>query len=269
MSHIIWYIQQHITCRHIDSNHKLIAWRFVFHGCIDGASRAVIYVNVANNNKANTVLEFFKLGIGSFQLPSRVRGDRGMENVDVANFMITSRGTDRGSFNVGRSVQNQRIERLWGESNRVVAHNFKTLFRDMELADILCPTSELDLFALHYIYMSRVQQSLDEFQRQWNFHSLSSMGHISPLALWSEGVMSNPMLLDEVCDSAHLGIEDDLVPEEVEATSNNVVVPESMIHLDDAQLVELTRISPDPLLNDGNQGVDLYCAVKSYLEGLH
>ncbi len=22
--------------RHIDSNHKLIAWRFVFHGCIDG-----------------------------------------------------------------------------------------------------------------------------------------------------------------------------------------------------------------------------------------
>ena len=81
--------------------------------------------------------------------------------------------------------------------------------------------------------------------------------------------MSNPMLLDEVCDSAHLGIEDDLVPEEVEATSNNVVVPESMIHLDDAQLVELTRICPDPLLNDGNQGVDLYCAVKSYLEGLH
>ena len=63
-----------------------------------------------------------------------------------------------------------------GESNRVVAHKFTTLFRDMELAEILCPTSEVDLFALHYIYMSRVQRSLTEFPLQSNFHSPSSMG---------------------------------------------------------------------------------------------
>ena len=207
-------IQQYITCRHIDSNHKLIAWRLVIHGSIDGASRAVIYVNVANNNRANTVLEFFKLGVDSFHLPSRVRRDRGMENVDVANYMIASRGTDRRSFIVGRSVHNQIIERLWGESNMVVANKFKTLFRYMEPEELLYHTSDLYLFALHCIDMSRVQQSLDEFQRQWNFHSLSSMGHRSPLALWSEGVMSNPILLDEVCESAHLGIDlDDLVPE--------------------------------------------------------
>ncbi|ROI16569.1 hypothetical protein DPX16_22546 [Anabarilius grahami] len=32
---------------HIDSNHKLIAWRFVLHGCIDGFSRTVIYLRCA------------------------------------------------------------------------------------------------------------------------------------------------------------------------------------------------------------------------------
>ena len=38
--------------------------------------------------------------------------------------------------------------------------------------------------------------------------------------------MSNAVLLDEVCDSSHLGIDqEDLVPK-VEVTSNNVVVPE-------------------------------------------
>ena len=133
----------------------------------------VIYVKVANN-RANTVLKFFKLGVGAFHLPSRVRGDRGMENVDVANHKIASHGPDRGSFIVGQRVHNQRIERMSGESIRVVAHKYKTLFRVMELAEILCPTSEVDLFALHYIYMSRVKQSLDEFHRQWNFHTLRS-----------------------------------------------------------------------------------------------
>ena len=80
--------------------------------------------------------------------------------------------------------------------------------------------------------------------------------------------MSNPILLDEVCDSAYLGIDQDDIVAEVVMTSNNVVVPESLLQLDDSQLVELIRICPDPLRNDGNQGVDLYCAVKSYLEVL-
>ena len=82
--------------------------------------------------------------------------------------------------------------------------------------------------------------------------------------------MSNPVLLDEVCDSAHLGIDEgDIVPE-VEVTNNNVVVLASLMQLDDSQRIKLLRICPDPLVNDGNQGVDLNCSVfiKSYLDGL-
>lgn len=215
------------------------------------------------------MLEFFTQGVGIFHLPSRVRGDMGMENVDVANFMITSRGPHRGSFIVGRSVHNQRIERLWGESNRVVVHKFKTLFREMEDSGILSPINEVDLYALHVIFTAKVQQSLDEFQRQWNFHGLSSVGHRSPLALWTEGVITNPALLEEVLDPLDLGInQQDRVPQ-VDATNNNVTVPESLIHLNTAQLMELNRICPDPLVDDGNNGVNLYCAVKSYLESLH
>ena len=54
-----------------------------------------------NNNKAATVVDVFKSGLEEFRLPSHVRGDRGVENVDVARLMIARRGENRGSFIAG------------------------------------------------------------------------------------------------------------------------------------------------------------------------
>ena len=83
-------------------------WRFVVHGGLDGFSRLVVYLTVAGNNRAHTVLQSFIAAVEQYGLPSRVRSDKGGENADVAEFMIRSRGTDRNSHITGRSVHNQR-----------------------------------------------------------------------------------------------------------------------------------------------------------------
>ena len=72
----------HLFYRHIDGHHKLVRWRFVIHGGIDGISRSIVYLRCCSNNKAETVLALFLDASERFGLPSRVRSELGTENVE-------------------------------------------------------------------------------------------------------------------------------------------------------------------------------------------
>ena len=61
--------------RHLDGHHKLIRWRIVIHGAIDGFSRAVVFLKASTNNNATTVLELFLKATEVYSYPQRIRTD--------------------------------------------------------------------------------------------------------------------------------------------------------------------------------------------------
>ncbi len=59
-------------------------WRFVIHRGIDGFSTMIVFLQCSTNNIASTVLELFEDAVQKYDLPSRVRSDKGGENTKAA-----------------------------------------------------------------------------------------------------------------------------------------------------------------------------------------
>ena len=176
---------------HIDGNMSLVRWGFVVHGAVDGYSRLIVYLHCSSNNQASTVLQLFMQAGERYGYPSRVRSDQGVENVDVARMMMMLRGCNRGSHITGRSVHNIRIERLWRDVFTQCLSLYYHLFYYMEDNGILNPDDVIHLYALHYIYLVRINNSLASFIEAWNGHPLRTANNLSPSQLWIRGMLNH------------------------------------------------------------------------------
>lgn len=96
----------------LDGNHKFIRWGFVIHGCVDGFSRRIMFLKCSTYNKAVTVLQLFQNAVQDFWLPSRVRGDQGTENIEVARYMFSHPSRGPGQFKYLKFYANWAIHLL-------------------------------------------------------------------------------------------------------------------------------------------------------------
>ena len=232
------------------------------HAGIDGYSRMIVFMKCSTNNRAETVYGLFLQGVQKFGLPSRVHTDQGGENTKVAQHMLVHRGAERNSIITGNSTHNQRIERLWRDLHQGITQLFYRLFYHLEHLDLLDPTSDIDLYALHYIFLPRINEAITKFVEAWNSHGVRTEHNKSPYQLFTEGALRLQRtglhaldFFDTVDTSYGSEADDDYMYSTL--TENRVQIPQNTFTLDDDAYSELTALI-SPLSESSNYGIELY-----------
>ena len=256
---------------HIDGNHKVIRWRFVLHGGIDGFSRTIVYLACSDNSRSSTVFSLFVSAANQFHLSRRVWCDHGTENVTVGRHMLRHYGVLRNPVIKGLSVHNQRFERLWKDVNLYIVHYFKNLFYYLE-SQHLDPVNDAHLLALHLVYKHRINNAITSFIEQWNHHPLRTEINKSPYQLWTKGFYSHlnsnhGTVLDclQMNEIIRVLAIDDEGPVSDIQTKNNVNVPRIDVDLSEDDFLQLQELVVSHFPND-EHGEQAYRTVCNQIE---
>ncbi|XP_049421763.1 uncharacterized protein zgc:174680 isoform X2 [Epinephelus fuscoguttatus] len=237
---------------HIDTNHKLIRYNIVVFGAIDCFSRKIFYLDTAGNNKAETAFGFFMEGVQKHGWPFRVRADQGVENVDIARCMFTVQGTGRGSFIAGKSVHNQRVERLWRDLWSVICQYYNVL-HGLEEDGFLDISNAVHLYCVGYVFIPRLRADLHHFTESWNCHPLCTEGNLTPNQLWMIGMLQAPM---PEPDLVEIQQTEEQPPCDLDTGEHRVVVPDIQCPLSEERLSALQQINPNA--ESSSFGGDIY-----------
>ena len=228
---------------HLDGNHKMIRWGFVIHVGVDGFSRRCVYMACNTNNRSETVLQLFEEAIELHSvLPCKIRTDYGTENVLVWEMMTNHLQNQNGpTVLLGSSMHNERVERFNRDINRNIRDNFAKIFYELENDGLLDVENGFDLLALHYVYLSRINNALAELGNSHNNHCMRTENNHTPNQLLAASGYATPMI-------------------------SNIHDPRDILHerMSDEHITHLTSHVP-PETIDENGGKIVYQAVREYM----
>ena len=166
---------------HIDGYDKLKPFGFSIHGCIDGFSRRLIWLEVGPTNKNPQVIAHFYIqAIKQLNgVPARIRCDDGTENsvIEPIHIALRSRHDDefsvQGSFLIGTSPANQRIESFWSQFQKERPLWWRFFFKELSLAGYLDTDVPVVVECVRYCFMDILRNELTDVAVRWNQHLLA------------------------------------------------------------------------------------------------
>ena len=174
-------------------------------------------------------------------------------HIQIARYML-----DHGHHVItGSSVHNQRIERLWRDAFRCVLSLFYQLFYYLEDVNILDPVSEVDLYCLHYVYVSKINSALKMFADGWNGHALTTEHSMTPFHLFTAGTLMSGQGLATPSDMTNSN-EDIHLELAVSVPSTNCPLSDDGVRILNS-FVETTSSSE-------NYGIELYRRVRDFVQ---
>lgn len=132
----------------------------------------------------------------------------------------------------------------------------------MEQNNLLDHLNEAHLWALHYVFIPRINKALEEFVCSWNNHSLRTAGHKTPQQLFTAGalLLQNSQLA--ALDFFHqvdldYGIDSDGPLPVGSDDMERVSVPQTTLRFSNADMTIIHQ-NIDPCGYSENFGIDLY-----------
>ena len=149
--------------------------------------------------------------------------------------------------------------------HRCITSTYYRLFYYLEHNELLNPIDILHLFALHYVYIPRINQALEQFVEAWNHHGVRTESGQTPHQIFTAGSLrlrhsglSALDFFDTVPES--YGVDNDLgVADDAEANGDpeGVEIPATELDISPEQASEL-RSTVNPLAESENFGIDLF-----------
>ena len=137
----------------------------------------------------------------------------------------------------------------------------------MEENELLNRCQEIDIFALHFVFLPRIQKSLDAFKNAWKGHPMSTEKNQTPFQTWTLGMIDcnneNQRAVRDFLRNGHVqtfGAEGDITldePDEDKVEVRRIDIGEKQDEIL-AYLVEKFN----PFYEDNNYGINHFVPVK-------
>lgn len=166
---------------HIDGHDKLKPFGFSIHGCIDGFSRRLIWLEVGTTNKNPKVIwKYYLDAVRQVRgVPQRMRSDDGTENsiVEALQIFLQSHHGDEhsgfGSFAIGTSTSNQRIEAYWSQLIRDGPGWWVNFFKDLQDFGLYDDSDPVQVDLIRFCFMDILRHELQKVAEMWNQHIIA------------------------------------------------------------------------------------------------